>query len=345
MNFTRESVFISALRSLLKAFAVVIGIGVGIVVVTIGISAVSSSVNLPDKSELTVSADSDWDRKLLSDSSPVILKIDVEGVIGMGNLKDKKFKDILLDSREGVLANDRVKAILLNVNSPGGAAKDSATIYALLNKYKEKYKVPIYAYVDGLCASGGMYISCAADQIYATADSIIGSVGVRLGPTFNFSGAMDKIGIESLTLTEGKDKDALNPFRPWKEGEDKALKAILAADYELFVDVVAKSRTRLDKEKLITEYGANVFAAKKAEELGYIDNGEASYDEALSALVKTAGITEKYQVIEIQPYQSILKGLSENQTNLLSGKMKHVFPTGANTTSEMSGQILYLYQP
>ena len=68
--------------------------------------------------------------------------------------------------------------------APGGAADDSVGIYRALCEYKKKYNVPIYAFVDGLCASGGMYIACAADKIYATPSSVIGSVGVIMGPLF-----------------------------------------------------------------------------------------------------------------------------------------------------------------
>lgn len=344
---SRESVFISALRGFVKSFAVVLGIGLAIILVMIGIGAMSDSVNVPEKSQLTVSPDAKWNQKLLADSAPVILRINVHGVIGTGKLKEKEFKEMLVDSRGGVLANDRVKGILLHVNTPGGSATDSSSIYNLLKYYKEQFKVPVYAFVDGLCASGGMYISSAADKIYSTENSVIGSVGVRIGPAFNFSGAMEKVGIESLTITDGKNKDALNPFRPWKPGEDDSIKAIIESEYKTFVNVVTENRKDLSKEKLINEYGANVFAAEVAKEYGYIDDGNASYDQALTALATASGIKEedKYQVLLIEPNQSFFRELSESKTKLLSGKIQHVFPTGAYTTSDMGGQILYLYQP
>ncbi len=347
MNFTRESIFISALRGFFKTFAVIIGIAVAVFVIMLGLNAVSNQVEVPNKSEMKVSADTNWSRKLLPSTTPVILRINIQGVIGMGKMKEDKFKTLLLDSREGVLANDRVKGIILHVNTPGGSASDSSAIYNLLKEYKKRYKTPVIAYVDGICASGGMYISSAADEIFASEDSIVGSVGVRLGPTFNFSEAMTKVGVKSLTLTEGKDKDALNPFRPWKEGEDTALKDIIAASYKQFVKAVTDSRKDLDREKLITEYGANVFIAGKAKELGYIDNGKARYDDALTAVVKASGIKEdeKYQVIEMEPYQSIFSELADSQNALFKGKLEHIFPTGAHTTTELSGKLLYLYQP
>lgn len=347
MEFSRESIFISALRGLVKSFAVVIGITLGIVVLVIGIGSVSNTVQMPDKSQITLSADANWNRKLLPDSTPVLLRINIHGIIGTSKLKEDSFKDMLVDSRLGVLAKNRVKGILLHVNTPGGTATDSSAIYNLLTEYKEKYKVPIYAFVEGMCASGGMYISSAAEKIYATENSVIGSVGVRIGPAFNFSGAMEKVGIDSVTITSGKNKDALNPFRPWKPGEDDAIQAVVSSEYTTFVNVVTENRKNLSKEALVDEYGANVFAAEKAEKLGYIDNGDASYDQALAALASASGFKEddKYQVFEIEPHKSVLKELSESKSKLLSGKIQHVLPTGAFTTTEMSGQVLYLYSP
>ena len=77
----------------------------------------------------------------------------------------------------------------------------------MLVEYKNTSSLPIYAYIDDICTSGGMYIACAADTIYATPDAIVGSVGVRLGPVFNFSQLMETYGIAQKTLTAGKRKD------------------------------------------------------------------------------------------------------------------------------------------
>ena len=134
-------------------------------------------------------------REFLHSPAPVILKIDIDGVIGIGDLTYKKIQNSLLDSREGLLAPNRVKALLLYIDSPGGSADDADDIYRAILSYKKKYQVPVYAFVDGMCASGGMYIACAADRIFSTPTSVIGSVGVLLGPTFNFSGLMERYGV------------------------------------------------------------------------------------------------------------------------------------------------------
>ena len=139
-------------------------------------------------------------------------------------------KNQLFESCEGTLKN-RVKAIMLHIDSPGGTVTDSHNIYASLLDYKEKYQVPIFAYVNGMCASGGMYVACAANEIFSNPTAAIGSVGVRVCPFFNFSKLMERFEISQVTLTKGKNKDMGSPYRPLREGEFSPLEAIL--DYSL----------------------------------------------------------------------------------------------------------------
>jgi protease-4 len=345
MNFTRESIFVGAIRSFCTSLATMLGIAIGIGLIVIGLAFISGSQYLPPKSEPLIMPDAEGARTLLSGNSPAILRLNLRGVIGLGDLSGDKIENILLDSREDFLRGDRVKGILLYIDTPGGASDDCADIYRTLSNYKAKYNIPIYAYVDGMCASAGMYIACVADKIYASPSSIIGSVGVRMGPIFNFSGAMEKYGVSSLTLTQGKDKDALNPFRPWGPNEDADLKAIMAALYDRFLTVVTTARPNLDREKLITDFGADIFIAKQAQELGFIDDGDMDYSKSLSALVAAAQIPEhdKYQVVQLIPSHTFLNSLSQSMS-------PHKFLRSLGLSSptnnpELNGKALYLYQP
>lgn len=340
----RESVFTSLFRALFRAFGAIIGIFLAIIAGAVAINALSDNVDLPKKSELTVAADANGKRKLLGHTAPVILRININGVIGVDNLTADKFTNMLYDSREDALANDRVKGIFLHINSPGGLATDSSDIYNLLKAYKQKFNVPIYVFVDGMCASGGMYIACAADKIFSTSDSIIGSVGVRLGPAFNVYQAMDKLGISALTLTEGKNKDALNPFRPWKDGEDAAIRDVLAKSYDQFVNVVTTARPGISRSALVDNYGAQIYIAQDAEKYGYIDVSNSDYNSCLTALVEAAGIHKdiEYQVLLIEPHFSVVENFSKSQSNLMKGRIEHTIP---GIQPEMSGKLLYLYTP
>jgi len=346
MDTNRESIFFSSLRSFCNAFAVVLGIMIAgfILLLFLGMSGGSNA--LPPKSELTICPDAQGNRTPLSSSSPAVLKIDIKGVIGMHDLTREKIATLLLDSRDDMLSHDRVKAVLLHIDSPGGTVVDAEGIYQLLKDYKQKYHTPIYAFVDGLCASGGIYIACAADKIYATQPSIIGSVGVIQGPYFNVSDLMQQYGIQSKTLTEGKDKDALSPFRKWEPNEDASLVDIMHYFYNRFVSVVVEARPSMNKEKLVEEYGAHVFDGEMAMKHGYIDVANSSYEAALSALVQTTGLTDTdhYQVVSLHAPHSLLSQLTESGMSLFKGKVEHTFAMGPYMNSELSGKFLYLYK-
>lgn len=348
MQFVRESIFVSAVRMFCSAFAIIFGIVCAFAVVAVGLMLFSGPTILPpEKVEISLAPDAHGNRDLLPDSAPVILRINFHGVIGEADLVTANIEEILMASQEDFLRGGRVKGVLLHIDTPGGVANDADGIYRALLKYKQKFNVPIYAFVDGLCASGGMYIAATADKIFSTPESVIGSIGIIMGPAFNVSGTMAMYGVTSLTLTEGKDKDMLNPFRPYVAGEDQCLRSITKTLYERFVNIMVTHRPAINREKLVNEYGAQVYVSGEAEKIGYVDHGASDYEEALTALAIAAGIPEntEYQVVQIQTPNSILSALFESKFDLLKGKVKHVFDFGSNLTTEMSGKFLYLYVP
>ncbi|MBI5272692.1 MAG: S49 family peptidase [Chlamydiia bacterium] len=341
MEIVRESIFISALRSFCKAFFALCGLGLALALLLIVYSFFSG--NPEEKTNLAILPDASGSREMVSLTAPAILQLNVHGVIGEPqNIDSDSVENILLDSRSGLLKHDRVKGILVHFNTPGGTVLDADNIYRMLKEYKEKYKVPIFSYVDGLCASGGMYIACATDQIYAGPTSIIGSVGVILGPFFNISDTLGKVGVQARTITEGLDKDMMSPFRPWKENEDASFKSVTSYFYNRFVQIVTDARPRLDKRKLIQEYGAQVFDGVKAQELGYVDTAMSSRNEALLALLNAAGINPKkeYQVVELTPSKGLLSQLVKGQNALFNGKVEHRLDIGQ---PKIRDQVAYLY--
>ena len=177
----RESILYSAVRALFVAFCVVIGLCLGFIFISVILGAFSGTTS---ESKLTtvnteeILPNVHGQREVLSSDAPVILQINIEGIIGMEDLDAKTVRQLLVESREGSFKNNRVKGILLYINTPGGTVTDADDIFHALSEYKKKYSVPIYAYVDGLCASGGMYVALAADKIFANNVSLIGSIGV-----------------------------------------------------------------------------------------------------------------------------------------------------------------------
>lgn len=345
MEIQRESIFVSVIRTFCRFFFGIVAIFLAFILCSIFYSMISPSPLLKEKTNLEILPDARGNRQIASPHAPVILQIPITGVIGdPKNVNTENLENILIESRMGLLSRDRVKGILLFFNTPGGTVVDSDNIYRMLQDYKAKYKVPIFGYVDGLCASGGMYIASSADQMFASSSSIVGSVGVVIGPFFNVYDAMGKIGVHARTLTEGLDKDMMNPTRPWKEGEDASLKAVMAFFYEQFVNIVTRAHPRLDREKLVSEYGAQVFDCVEAQKLGYVDHALSSRKDALLALLREARIDleKPYQVVQLAPKQDLLSELIQGKSPLFTGKIEHSVDLGQDF---LQGQAAYLYQP
>lgn len=290
-------------------------------------------------SSVKLMPDANWERKQLPKTTPVFLQINIKGEIGKDDLKASKFENLLLKSREDDFKNDRVKGLLLVIDSPGGDANDSDVIYRLVKEYKERFKIPVYAYVDGICASGSFYIACAADKIYASEVSLIGSVGVLSWPPFlNFADLLQKVGVNTKTLSAGLGKDEMNPFRPWKSDEDKNRQTILDFYYNRFVSVVTQNRMGLPREQLVDQYGARVFPASQAKEQGYIDHDQSTRADTLTALAKAAGLKEdaKYQVVAIESKEWFKKLWKDQSIKLdLPQELKFL----------EAQPVKYLYQP
>lgn len=325
MKMIHESVFMSSLRAFFTAFFAVLGVAIAVLIVSLSFYGIfSASDDQSFSSDVKILPDANGNRKKLSSSTPIVLQITLDGEIGKDKLTGKKIEEILLDSREDAFETDRVKAILLVINSPGGGVNDSDAIYRALKEYKARYNVPIYSYVDGLCASGGFYVACASDKIFASDVSLIGSIGVLSWPPFlNVSDTLEKMGINSVTLFAGKGKDEMNPFRRWADGEQEHYQQLINFYYQRFVNIVVSDRP-IDKLKLEEKIGAEVYPALEAEKLGLIDECSASRSQALTALAKKAGIEGKYQVVGFET-RSWWKKLAkeEPQSPLFSGKIKH----------------------
>jgi len=344
MESPRESLFSSAFRTFLRMSFGIFGICIALLVFSFIFSFFSTPSLTEEKTNLSLLPDANGQRELLAASTPVVLQIPIHGVIGTPREMDaERIENILLDSRGGLLSGNRVKAILLDFNTPGGTVTDSEDIYHMLKVYKERYKVPIFGYVNGLCASGGMYIASAASEVYSSPAGIIGSVGVRIGPFFNFYETMQKIGVSAETVTAGLDKDMMSPVRPWKKNESATFQALTDFMYQRFVDVVTSARPKLNKYDLIHDYGAKVFDPLTAERLGFIDHAMTTRDDALIGLLKEANLDPEkpYQVVSLAPKHPFFADLISGKSPIFTGKIEHVFDS---TPANIREQPCYLYR-
>ncbi len=347
MNIINESLFSSACRAFIKTVFVLLGIAVFFIPLAVifsfainGFQCSTKTVNTPH-----IVSDASGKRAYLGNDVPVIFKLQIQDFIGGHDMTTERIQSKLIESREGIFAPDRVAGIFLVIDSPGGTVKDSDGIYNLLQEYRERYDVPIYAYVDGFCASGAYYIACAADKIVATPHSVIGSIGTMLSPFFNISGPLDWVGIETKTLTAGADKDKMNPLRPWSTHESASLQRIIDEMYKQFVGIVTSSRQKIDQQQLVGEYGANLFISHDALAKGFIDETTPFESSALHDFVEMLELADgDYQVIEMQTNR-FLQGLFENSSPLRTGIIKHQLMVTPEAESQPINKLLYMYQP
>ena len=212
--------------------------------------------------------------------------IDVEGPIFDVSEQLKQLKSYV--------GNSSVKALVIRVNSPGGSVGASQELFEELKKAKEKGK-RIVVSMGSVAASGGYYVACAADEIYANPGTITGSIGV-IAEFPNIEGLMDKIGIRLETLKTGKFKDTGSAFRPMTEEEQNLLQEMLMDVYEQFVEAVAESR-KMPIEDVKKYADGRIFSGRQALEYGFID-ALGTQSDALKRAADLAGIEGKPRVIK-----------------------------------------------
>jgi len=185
--------------------------------------------------------------------------------------------DNIVSALRNAFEDEKTEGVILRINSPGGTPVQAGYIYDEIIRLREKYpETQLYAVVSDMAASGGYYVASAADEIYASNSSIVGSIGVRMD-SFGVVDAMEKLGIESRTLTAGENKALLDPFTPINEKARKHLQTMLDEIHQQFIDAVKKGRG--DRLKEFDDlFTGLIWTGNEALEHGLIDNiGSASY--------------------------------------------------------------------
>ena len=155
-----------------------------------------------------------------------------------GNVSDSMVDDMraaLQQARE----DDRVKAIVLEIDSPGGEVTASDQIYNAV--VKARARKPVVVYMDSLAASGGYYVSCGGKFLMANDTTITGSIGVII-QTLNYEQLFNKVGLASVVFKSGKFKDMLNGARPVTPEERELVQSFIMKTYDKFLGIVAKER-------------------------------------------------------------------------------------------------------
>lgn len=186
--------------------------------------------------------------------------------------------------------DDRIKAVVLRIDSPGGTVAASDEIYHRIKRYEATTGVPVIASLGGVAASGGYYIAMSADRVIAEPTTITGSIGVII-VDINAVGLMHKIGLTDTSVTSGPHKDIMSPLRSPKPDEHAIVQRVVDGLYHRFVSVVEQNRPHLDRAKLDMITDGRIFAAPEAKKLGLVD-AIGHQDDVIAAARRAAGVSD-----------------------------------------------------
>jgi protease-4 len=227
-----------------------------------------------------------------------IALIRIEGII----TSSEEITEILTRSND----DDQVKAILLRIDSPGGAVVPSQEIYDAVKKIRLAGKKKVVASMGTVAASGGYYIAAASHYIMANPGTLTGSLGVIMEMA-NFEGLLQKVGVESVVIKSGANKDAGSPFRKMTKAEHLLFQTVLDDVHNQFMQAVADGRS-LTMEKVAPLADGRIFTGRQAQKAGLVD-GIGNMEDAIAKTAEMAGIHGKPQVVETQKGISFFKML------------------------------------
>jgi protease-4 len=239
----------------------------------------------------------------------------------------------IMDSKDAVdelkdyMDDSSIKAIVLRIDSPGGAVAPSQEIYEEVKKATARKQVVVS--MGSIAASGGYYIASAASRIIANPGTLTGSIGVIMEIP-NIEGLMSKIGIKTEVIKSGRNKDIGSMFRSMKPEERQLLQSVMDDVHEQFIRAVAKGR-KMKVEDVRKIADGRVFTGEQAVKVGLVDQ-LGTLEDSIKVAANLAGIKEEPEVVTKKDKLSFFDILR----NKFPKEIANVFPTT---------QIKYLYAP
>ena len=209
-----------------------------------------------------------------------IVQIDMTGIISSrsgGHFTDSMVDDLKIALRQAK-SDDKVSAVVLNIDSPGGEVTASDVLYNAIRELDEAK--PVVVYMGSVAASGGYYAACGGRYLMANPSTITGSIGVII-QTLNYEDLFGKIGLDSVVFKSGKFKDILSGSRQMTEAEREYIQGLVMQTYDRFVGIVAEERgiAQPDLENGVADgrivSGEDALSENLIDALGYIEDAHA----------------------------------------------------------------------
>ncbi len=271
----------------------------GLLVLTAGVVALVLTMGAGGRSTSSVV----YEEEYVSGSGPdKVAVVPVEGEIAPANTtapatQPTSTPEGLADALRQARDDASVAAVVLEVNSPGGGVTASDEMHQSILDFKEQTGKPVVVYMGDVAASGGYYISTAADRIFANETTLTGSLGVFI-PLLNFSEAADKYGVTQEYIKSGKFKAMGNSWHELTPEEREIFQSIVQDDYDEFVEVIVEGR-KLSEERVREIADGRVYSGEQAKELGLVDSF-GGLDEAARASRRLADAQEATVVRYVQ---------------------------------------------
>ncbi len=246
-------------------------------------------------------------------AGPHTAVVEVSGEIADGS--DANADDINAGLKEAFEAKNS-KAVILRINSPGGSPVQSAYVYEEIRRLRSQYPAKkVYAVITDIGASGAYYIASAADQIYVSPASLVGSIGVIM-PGVGVQGLMQKLGLEDRTMTAGAHKAIMNPMAPVSPEEKAHVQKLLNTIHQQFITAVRQGRGQRLKETP-DMFSGLFWTGQQAVELGLAD-GFGS----VKSVAKQAGAEELVDYTnEKNPMDNLIRKLGASMGEAVATRM------------------------
>jgi protease-4 len=249
--------------------------------------------------------------------------VEITGAIGGSEETISQLKKYEKDSS--------VKAIVIRIDSPGGQVAPTQEIFSEINKVK-KSKIPVVVSISSIAASGGYYIACAGDTIFANPGSLTGSIGAIID-FMTFEGLMGKIGVQHEVVKSGELKDVGNFARQMTEKERAMMQAAINDVYNQFVEAISESRN-LEISQVEEIADGSIFTGNQALELGLVDK-LGGLEDAINLAGEMGGLGENPKVIrEYSRRPRLIDYLTEQALSIL----------GIKATSDVGPSFKYLFR-
>jgi len=283
------------------------------------------------------------ERRISGEGSDKIAVVRIEGVIAREEGGDLPFfgggasSRRIVDFLDRAQRDDAVKAVILDLDTPGGSVVASDEVYQKIQALRAARKVTV-ALMTETAASGGYYIAAGTDYIIADPTTITGSIGVIVALP-NIQELSRKIGIHTIVFKSGAFKDLGNPNRPITPQEAAIFQGVVDEGYARFVEIVVKGR-RMDRGKVLQLADGRIYTGQQAQRLGLVDS-LGHFPEAVDAAKKRAGLREA-QVVEYGSpgFLRSLLGSSGRRLRILAWGAGETFPAARESFS-----VQYLMVP